>query len=935
VTSTFVRVSRLLRALGAAATLSGLLAGLPYALLTWAEQFRPQHLPDLDEITAWANSPLSAVPLLQLVYCSCWLLWAYLLLQTLREIIWHTANFSALLHEAGPDALALTARRTLAGLLVGAIALAIATTLRGTAATSAATELTAWSSPVSATAPAHPASTTVTAASSAQAPAPELAATSCTVQPGDTLWDLANRHLGNPLRWREIYELNELRLQLDGTQLTDPDQIIPGWILRLPDTAPAAEPPPKPAPAQPASPAASQRVPTSPAPEPARRTPSAQQQVEAQDTTDSRREAHTAGIQLPRDSGYLAVAVGTALSAAAVRRTLRRRRDYQLDDGPNRYAERPEETPLVATLRGLTGHRQDPHNAPGRLADLLVATRGNQPQGLLDLLANTRQPTLALTGPGADDAARALLASALTTSGRARLLVPEADATRLAAGVTDRQFTPSCRLTADLGEALALLEAELLRRTRQREEDPQTVAARPDLLVLLTSHQPACDQRLGTLLQAGRELGLAAVLLAGTAPPPADAVTYLVGANGTATLKGTQAEDTVRFFHLPTASAEILLSLIPEREERSPENLNLSGIGGPPNLAPPSGFVEISDEPVNHYALPIKSEGGILTDEMSAEIPESADDREAADLSSFGAPEPEAETVASGATYAVPAPPLLPISISLLGPLTVTVNGNLVTRGLTGYAGELLAYLATHPSGSTKDAILEAIWPDKDPTTTGTEAFHTAKKSIRSALRIALGATTSLAVLLQSGGLWRLDPTISGTDLQQFQAAARRAGGTDPAERLAAHRLTVELYHGELCEGMDRPWLTAPREDARRRVLNALGILASSAADPEEALALLECALDHDPYNEQLHLRLAQQHTALGRTDAVRRTQERLRSRLAEIDERPTAATSRAFQDLLASASARLVPSRLDTQRANHTGPGCQTRPAHGLQAGF
>jgi nucleoid-associated protein YgaU len=54
------------------------------------------------------------------------------------------------------------------------------------------------------------------------------------VQPGDSLSTIAERLLGDPNRYGEIFELNEGRTQPDGGQLTDPDQIWPGWSLEVP-----------------------------------------------------------------------------------------------------------------------------------------------------------------------------------------------------------------------------------------------------------------------------------------------------------------------------------------------------------------------------------------------------------------------------------------------------------------------------------------------------------------------------------------------------------------------------------------------------------------------------------------------------------------------------------------------------------------------------
>ncbi|NAZ83713.1 hypothetical protein GTR02_18020, partial [Kineococcus sp. R8] len=73
----------------------------------------------------------------------------------------------------------------------------------------------------------------------------------------DCLWDIAERTLGDPLRYAEIFELNKDRVQPDGSRLVDADLIRPGWTLLLPADAAGAgpqvltlpAPPPAPAPA--------------------------------------------------------------------------------------------------------------------------------------------------------------------------------------------------------------------------------------------------------------------------------------------------------------------------------------------------------------------------------------------------------------------------------------------------------------------------------------------------------------------------------------------------------------------------------------------------------------------------------------------------------------------------------------------------------------
>lgn len=85
----------------------------------------------------------------------------------------------------------------------------------------------------------------------------------------DTLWDIAERHLGDGMRWREIYTLNENRLMPDGQRLTKASLIHPGWILRLPADATTLD---------------IDRVPNQPAQQPAEQPPPATQTVPLEPT---------------------------------------------------------------------------------------------------------------------------------------------------------------------------------------------------------------------------------------------------------------------------------------------------------------------------------------------------------------------------------------------------------------------------------------------------------------------------------------------------------------------------------------------------------------------------------------------------------------------------------------------------------------------------
>ncbi|WP_443047288.1 BTAD domain-containing putative transcriptional regulator [Streptomyces sp. KMM 9044] len=53
----------------------------------------------------------------------------------------------------------------------------------------------------------------------------------------DSLWEIAERHLGDGRRYKEIFALNKDRAQPDGSRLSEASLIRPGWIMEMPGDA--------------------------------------------------------------------------------------------------------------------------------------------------------------------------------------------------------------------------------------------------------------------------------------------------------------------------------------------------------------------------------------------------------------------------------------------------------------------------------------------------------------------------------------------------------------------------------------------------------------------------------------------------------------------------------------------------------------------------
>jgi LysM repeat protein len=67
-------------------------------------------------------------------------------------------------------------------------------------------------------------------------PVPDGAADSLThvVEPGETLSEIAAEELGDPMLYPELFEVSRHTKQPDGAHLTDPDLILPGWQVTIP-----------------------------------------------------------------------------------------------------------------------------------------------------------------------------------------------------------------------------------------------------------------------------------------------------------------------------------------------------------------------------------------------------------------------------------------------------------------------------------------------------------------------------------------------------------------------------------------------------------------------------------------------------------------------------------------------------------------------------
>ncbi|HEY8543988.1 MAG TPA: LysM peptidoglycan-binding domain-containing protein, partial [Acidimicrobiales bacterium] len=264
------RVRALLQMLGALVVLAGLVGGIPWALLTYSE-WPITGVPTMEQVRDLPTTVVTDDALFAVLTVALWLSWALFVGSVIAEAAAQVRGHTSSVNFGGPI-------QRLAGRLVGSVLVSfgsfssLASTMPVMASATPATpvEVQAGSVVTPGTVWSAAAGAGVTVSVDAQGqPVPgapqdtNQATRTITVERGDTSWSLAEEHLGDGLRWREIWELNQHRVQPDGeTWANASAPVRPGWVLVIPVTGDAAD---QATPASPSTSAPSTNAPVTPA----------------------------------------------------------------------------------------------------------------------------------------------------------------------------------------------------------------------------------------------------------------------------------------------------------------------------------------------------------------------------------------------------------------------------------------------------------------------------------------------------------------------------------------------------------------------------------------------------------------------------------------------------------------------------------------------
>jgi len=247
--------------------------------------------------------------------------------------------------------------------------------------------------------------------------------------------------------------------------------------------------------------------------------------------------------------------------------------------------------------------------------------------------------------------------------------------------------------------------------------------------------------------------------------------------------------------------------------------------------------------------------------------------------------------------------PTLPVRVETLGAFRVQRAGKPIplAEWRSRKARDLLKILvARRGRPAPRDVLMEALWPDEDPTKLGNR-LSVAMSILRAVLDPDRSFEPEHFVRADKEAV-RLENVA--TDVETFLAEAKtglllRADGRR-AEATARLEYAEAIYAGDFLEE-DRyeDWAVALREEARTayvRVARALAEDAAASGDHAGATAYLLRILERDAYDEEAHLELIAALIAGGRHGESRRAYRMYAERMAEIGLEPaifSAATSR------------------------------------------
>ena len=235
-----------------------------------------------------------------------------------------------------------------------------------------------------------------------------------------------------------------------------------------------------------------------------------------------------------------------------------------------------------------------------------------------------------------------------------------------------------------------------------------------------------------------------------------------------------------------------------------------------------------------------------------------------------------------------------PFTVRCLGPFEVTVGGARIDDWKRPKAPELIAFLVAR--GSTpvsREAVAAALWPEF-PWDPGIDhMLANAASAARAACRAALGESGVQVLDTPRRGILQLRATLFTSDLDEFEAALRRAARLEPDAAFVDYDRAFELYRGDFLEGVHAEWTDDYRHDYRMRYVEAArraAGLAVACGDVERAIRYSQLMLGQEPTDETVARDLMRLLASVGDINGARKVYKLLGEALQRELDDPRAA---------------------------------------------
>jgi DNA-binding SARP family transcriptional activator len=227
------------------------------------------------------------------------------------------------------------------------------------------------------------------------------------------------------------------------------------------------------------------------------------------------------------------------------------------------------------------------------------------------------------------------------------------------------------------------------------------------------------------------------------------------------------------------------------------------------------------------------------------------------------------------------------LSIAVLGPLEIN-GAEPIKRAATN---EMIAFLALHPAGATRDELTEALWPGQDPRRTQPRLYQSVSDARR-----AFGNA-----LVREHERYRLDRAAVSIDLDQLHQLLTTTG--DPERERHAQEEALSLWRGRPLAGSDYLWAEGFIHELHAALLDLLCRVGSGrlqADDPRGALQAAERAISLDNLHEPSWCLALEADHALGLYGGVTKRYEALAHLLDEqLGLQPSHDTRMMYRQLL------------------------------------